>query len=151
MLECSPVDPLSGYSESLIVRFGEQLAEGESSDRTFGLIAGTAFLILELVRYVKRGNVQSWVILLGSALILLALVRPQILQGPKRAWLFLGFLLGLVLNPIVLAVLFFAVITPAGCLMRLFGRDPMRINSTAELSTYWIERAEPASDMQDQF
>jgi hypothetical protein len=123
----------------------------ETSDRTFGLVAGAALVILELVRYLRGRDLQSWVIVLAGLLVLLAAVRPRLLRGPKRGWLFLGLLLGRVVNPIVLAVLFFAVITPAGWLMRFFGGDPMRIRNTEDVSTYWIQRTEPASNMQDQF
>ena len=88
---------------------------------------------------------------LAGALLLLAFVAPSLLRQPKRAWLFLGFLLGMVVNPIVLGFLFFVVITPAALIMRLFGRDAMRLRGDRDASTYWQIRSDPPSDMTEQF
>src|SRR5205823_775370 len=105
---------------SPVARFRAQLAEGESSDRTFGFVLGGVLVLTQLLRYYRKANVQHWVAELAGLLILLAAVWPGLLRVPKRMWLFLGFLLGCVVNPIVLAVLFFAVLTPVGRLMKLF-------------------------------
>ena len=76
---------------------------------------------------------------------------PATLTGLKRAWLFLGFLMGLVVNPLVLSVLFFVVVTPAAALLRLFGHDPLRRKMTADAKSYWQERSVAVSDMRMQF
>lgn len=141
--------PPSGLG--LLGRFHAQLDEGETSDCTFGLVVGTAFVALGLLPLIRHHSARTWMWSLGLAILIAAAASPQILRMPKRAWLFLGFLLGQIVNPIVLGVLFFLVITPAGWLMRLFGSDPMRRRFDQGMSTYWQIRAEPASDMNDQF
>jgi len=136
---------------SLLDRFHTQLEEGETSDRGFGLWVGTAFVALGILPLVRHHASRPWMWILGSAILVAAAAFPKILRMPKRAWLFLGFLLGQIVNPIVLGVLFFAVITPAGWLMRLLGSDPMRRRFDQALSSYWQIRTEPPSDMNDQF
>jgi predicted anti-sigma-YlaC factor YlaD len=115
----------------------------EPSDRSFGFLVAAALMIL--------GSRHRWAIAPGVAMAIAAAFSPRILRGPKRAWLFFGNLLSLIANPLVLGVLFFGVITPAGLLMRAFGRDPLRLKARPGLPTYWIERSTPSSDMTEEF
>ena len=135
----------------LIRRFQSHLAESEASDRSFGLWLGAILLAIGLLPLWKGDAVRWWAVAIAGVLAALALVAPRSLQRPKRAWLFLGFLLGLIVNPIVLGILFFVVITPAGMLMRWFGRDPLWLQAKPDLATYWRTRSGPPSDMNDQF
>jgi predicted membrane protein len=132
-------------------RFQTQLSEGESSDRSFGLLVGGAFILLGVLPAVRHHNVRLWMVILGGILMVLGAVFPRSLREIKRAWLFFGFLLGLVVSPIVLGILFFAVITPFGWFMRRRGRDSLRLRSNPALTTYWRTRTEPPSAMDDQF
>ncbi len=120
-----------------------QLAENEPSDRSFGFLVAAGLGAL--------GMRHPWLLAAGAVLAVVAAVLPRILRGPKRVWLSLGFLLSLIANPLVLGVLFFAVITPTGLLMRAVGRDPLHLKPNARLPTYWIKRVKPASDMNEEF
>ncbi len=115
----------------------------EPSDRSFGFLIAAALLIL--------GIRHKWALAASVAIFIAALLSPHILRRPKRAWLFLGNRLSLIANPLVLGVLFFGVVTPAGLLMRAVGRDPLRLKASPSSPTYWIERTTPASDMTEQF
>jgi len=145
------MDSVPKHPGSLWSRFQAQLSEDEASDRSFGLLVGGAFLLLGLVSAIRHGRGRLWMVVLGGILLLLAFALPRSLREIKRAWLFFGFLLGLVVSPIVLGILFYAVITPFGLLMRLFGRDSLRLKSNPGLATYWRERTGPPSAMTDQF
>jgi hypothetical protein len=145
------MEAIPKHSGSLWSRFQTQLSEGESSDRSFGLLVGWAFVLLGVLPAVRHHSVRLWMVILGGILLALAVVFPRSLREIKRAWLFFGFLLGLVVNPIVLGILFYGVITPFGWLMRRFGRDALRLRSNPALKTYWRARTEPPSAMDDQF
>jgi hypothetical protein len=145
------MDSVPKNPKSLWSRFQAQLTAREASDRSFGLLVGGAFLLLGLLPAIKHGRVRLWMIILGGILLLLAAVLPRSLWRIKRAWLFFGFLIGLVMSPVVLGILFYGVITPFGLLMRLFGHDPLRLRSNPALTTYWRERTGPPSEMSDQF
>ena len=132
-------------------QFRAQLAEGESSDRSFGLLVGVALMVLGCLPLLKHGTVRPWVIAAGGVVVLVAVFAPRVLHKPKRAWLFLGFLIGLVVNPIVLGILFYLVVTPFGLLMRLFGRSPLILRPNPAADSYWKTRTEPASNMEEQF
>jgi predicted membrane protein len=134
----------------IVSRFWKQLEESEASDRNFGLMVGPAFVVIGLLRLLRAGQIR-WAVGLGAVLILLAMLAPATLTRLKQAWLFLGFLLGLVVNPLVLSILFFAVITPAAVLLRLFGHDPLHRKMATDAKTYWQERSVSVSDMRMQF
>lgn len=83
-----------------------------------------------------------------------ALWRPALLVPLTRAWLKLGDLLHAIVNPLVMLLLFVLVVTPTGLLMRLFGKDPLRLRLDRQAASYWIPRDDAqgrASSMKDQF
>lgn len=136
---------------SLLDPFRAQLAESEASDRSFGIVAGFGFVGIGCIPLLRHGALRPLAIVPGVALLLLAVFAPSALRKPKRAWLFLGFVLGRVVNPVVLALLFYLVFTPTGLLMRLIGNDPLLLRSGAPVPSYWRPRSEPASEMEAQF
>lgn len=131
-------------------RFQQHLAEGETSDRTFGATVGGLLLALSLVPLLHHRPPVLWMVGVGSPLVVTAAMAPRALRSLKRAWLFVGFAMGQVVNPVVLAVLFYGILTPCGFLMRMFGGDPLRLKRTNSLS-YWRERSGPVSSMTEQF
>jgi hypothetical protein len=135
----------------LVARFHEQLEVNQTSDRNFGWLVGTVLLVIGLLPLWRSGPVRWWAIALAATVLLGAMAAPHLLGRPKQAWLFLGFLMGLVVSPIVLGILFFAVVTPIAWCMRLAGRDALQLQLDSHVPTYWRTREEPCSDMGMQF
>ncbi len=135
---------------SLLSRFHAQLAEGETSNRTFGLSVGAIFIALSFVPVMHHRPPVFWMVVVGAGLFATGAAAPAALRQIKRGWLFLGFLIGLVVSPVVLGILFYGVIAPCGFLMRLFGGDPLRLRR-GPFASYWRERPAPISTMKDQF
>lgn len=118
------------------------------SDRQFGLVFAGVFTLVGLWP-LRSGAGPRWLALLPAALFLLAaLARPPLLHPLNRLWTLFGVLLGRIVNPIVTAVLFFAVFTPAGLLARVLGKDPLRLKWAPQASTYWIPR-QPGDSSRD--
>jgi hypothetical protein len=133
-------------------RSGEPAAS--SSDRSFGLVFAGFFALLTLHNWWRSG--RTWPVYLAIAAVCLAaaLIRPHLLHWPNRAWTRLGLLLGAIVTPIVMALLFFFVIAPIGWLMRLAGKDPLRLRGPRSSDSYWIEReppGPPGESMTEQF
>ncbi len=83
-----------------------------------------------------------------------ALVWPAILAPLNKLWFRFGLLLHKVMTPLIMGLLFYGLFTPLGLLMRLFGKDPMRVRDTPEAQSYWIEREPSAAvdnHMKNQF
>ena len=113
-------------------------------EREFGLIVGGVFVLLG-GWWFYRGkliNVAGVFLPLGSALILLGLVFPRALFYPNKAWMKLAELLSFVMTRLILAVVFFLIVTPIGVIKRLFGWDPLsrRGNRSASYWTAYSER-----------
>jgi hypothetical protein len=90
----------------------------------------------------------------GALLLLLGIFAPSRLSGLNRAWSRVGGALAKVVNPIVLALLFFVAVTPMAFVMRMLGKRPLRLTPDRTAATYWIKREPPeggAPSMRRQF
>ena len=120
----------------------EQQVEG-SSDRSFGLVFAVVFLLIAAWPLMHGALPRWWAGGIAAAFAIIAMVRPSLLAGFNRLWLKLGILLGKVVSPIALGILFYGVLTPIGVIMRLAGKDPLRLKHDAAAASYWIQRKPP--------
>ena len=127
-----------GFHEDLTRSTGVRAA----SDRQFGVVAGVFLVAVAVWPALRHGKIRVAVLGAGLAIWLVAAVAPLMLHPLNRAWTALGLLLARVMNPVVMAALFFLVFTPMGLLLRLLGKDPLRLRRSAD-ATYWIERKPP--------
>lgn len=128
-------------------RFHEVFERGgppkRSSDRAFGIVFAVVFAIVGLWPLLEQGSVRWWS--LGLALLFLAVaqVRPALLGPLNVVWTGFGLLLNRVVSPLVLGFLFYLTVTPIGLLMRMTGKDPLRLEFDPQAKSYWIERRPP--------
>ena len=120
----------------------DQHVEG-SSDRAFGLVFAGVFLVIAGMPMFHGGALRWWSVGVAAAFALIALVKPALLAGLNRLWMKLGILLGKVVSPIALGILFYIVITPIGLMIRLTGKDPLRLKFDPDAESYWIPREPP--------
>lgn len=114
-----------------------------SSDRSFGLVFTVFFLVLALLPLLHGHGMRLWALVLAGAFLFLALAAPKVLMPLNRLWTRFGILLHRIVNPIALGVMFYGVVTPTGLIMRLVGKDPLRLRMDKSASSYWIERLPP--------
>jgi hypothetical protein len=139
---------MSSHSDSL---HGSSLP----SERTFGFVFTGIFSIFTGYLWYHHGKplaIQAFFVL-AVAFLVAALFMPIVLRPLNKAWYQLGLLMGRVVSPIVLGILFFILITPIAILMRMAGRDPLKLRKQ-DVQSHWIDRAPPgpASDsFKDQF
>lgn len=120
----------------------EEEVEG-SSDRSFGVVFAVVFLIIALFPLLHAGAVRWWSVGVSAAFAVVAFTVPSILAVPNRLWMKFGLLLAKIVSPIALGILFYLVFTPIGLLMRLAGKDPMRLKADPNAKSYWIDREPP--------
>jgi hypothetical protein len=114
-----------------------------SSDRGFGLVFAAFCAIVGSLSLYTGHHRWPWWLAAAVAFALVAWLRPGILAPLNRLWTKLGLLLFKVISPIALGIIFFACIAPLGWLMRLAGKDPMRLRFEPDAETYWVVRQPP--------
>ena len=131
----------------------EEHIEG-SSDRSFGLVFSVVFLIIAAWPLLAGHGVRWWAVAVAAAFAAIALALPALLAVPNRLWMKFGLLLGKIVSPIALGILFYGAITPLGVVMRWAGKDPLRLKLDAQAKSYWIDRdppGPPPASMTNQF
>ena len=134
--------------------FSRQEDIKSSSDRSFGLVIATVFLIITLWPLIRGEPTRWWALAVATVFAALALLWTAALAPLNKCWTKLGVLLYRVLSPIVLGLLFYVTVTPIALLMRLLGKDPLRLRRDPDAASYWIERTPPGpapESMKNQF
>jgi hypothetical protein len=114
-----------------------------SSDRSFGLTFAAVGAILALWPLLSAEPPHWWLLAASLALFAVSLAMARILRPLNRIWERIGLLLHHIVSPIILAIVYFLVLTPLGLAIRLAGRDALRLRRDTSASTYWISRQPP--------
>ncbi len=114
-----------------------------SSDRSFGLVFAVVFAAIACWPLLDGGAPRWWALAVAAVLTSIALVRPAFLSAPNRWWLRFGILLGNIVGPIAMGILFYCIFTPFGLVMRLTGRDSLRTRFDPGAQSYWVPREPP--------
>jgi hypothetical protein len=131
----------------------EQAVQG-SSDRAFGLTFAAIFALFALWPLVRHRPARSWALAVAVVFLVPALVRPHVLGPLNRLWLRLGLLLQRLVTPVVMALLFYGTVTPIALVLRLLGKDLLRLRVDRGAASYWLERRPPGpapDTMRNQF
>jgi hypothetical protein len=127
------------------------------SNRAFGCTVGSILIVIGATKAFMAGTVPPIAFLIfvvGAVLLSLGVVAPSRLSILNKLWLKVGTAITKVVNPIVLALLFFVVVTPMALLMRIVGKRPLRLAPDRTAPTYWIGRnpsTSGAASMRRQF
>ena len=120
------------------------------SNRKFGFFFCMIFAALGVYSYLEDRMIVAFLFFGFSLLFLfITLVKADTLLPLNKLWMQFGFLLGMIVSPIVLGIIFFGLFTPIGIVMRLFGRDELRLKFKKKQS-YWIVRGS-VTNQEDNF
>lgn len=122
-----------------------------SSNKSFGLVFFVIFIIIALWPLLNDGNIRIWSIIVSIIFLILGLLNSKILTPFNKLWMRLGALLGIIVSPIVMGVVYFVIITPIGLIMKLFGKDVLNLKLDKNKKTYWTLKKKIPSKMKDQF
>ena len=116
---------------------------------TFGILFFILFLIIGLYPLKSEGLIRIWSVVLSLVFLIITIIRPNLFTFINKLWIQFGILLGKIISPIVMGLVFFFVVTPIGILVRIFKKDVMGLKRGA--STYWINREDKVQSMKKQF
>ena len=116
---------------------------------TFGILFFIFFLIIGLYPLKSGGVIRIWSIILSLIFFIITIIRPNLFTYLNRLWIKFGMLLGKIISPIVMGLVFFFVVTPIGILVRVLKKDVMGLKRGAP--SYWINREDKIQSMKKQF
>ena len=120
------------------------------SNRSFGIVFFVVFLIIGLWPLLNNGDIRNWPVIISAIFLVLGLLNSKVLTPLNKAWFRFGIFLGNFIAPIVMAIIYFLVVTPIGILMKIVKKDLINLKKNTN-KTYWIEKKEIKSSMKNQF
>ena len=127
----------------------------KNNNITFGILFFIFFLIIGLYPAIawERTDIKVWSIFLSLLFLIITIIKPNLFTFPNRLWIQFGILLGKIISPIIMFLVFFLIVTPTGNLIRIFGKDAMRLKKTSNnnVNSYWINRVDKFQSMREQF
>ena len=121
-----------------------------SSNKSFGIVFFTFFLIIALWPLINDGNIRIWSLAVSIIFLILGIANAKILTPLNNLWFKFGLFLGKIVSPIVMGIIFFFVVTPTGIIMRLIRKDLLNLKKNNS-NTYWIKKNNENSSMKNQF
>ena len=123
----------------------------QGTERNFGVVFGAVFGLIGLYPLLAQEGVRLWALAIAAVFFVLAFFAPRALSIPNKLWFKFGMLLGAIIAPIVMVLIYAIAVVPVGLALRLFGKDLLRVKLDKKANTYWIERSQPVGPMRDQF
>jgi len=131
--------------------FHENLSERDDvkagGERSFGLVFAVVFVIVGLLPiFTKAGEedvIRIWALVVAALFAIFAMTRPQLLSPLNKIWFRFGLLVNRVVNPLVMGLIFFFVVSPIGIIMRILGKTPLKKGFDRNAKSYWIHREPP--------
>ena len=120
------------------------------SNRSFGIVFFIVFLLIALYPVINNEEIRAWSLIVSLIFLVLGLLNSKILNPLNQIWFKFGVLLGRIISPLIMAIIFFFVVTPIGFIMRILGKDILNLRYNTK-KTYWIEKTGPKSKMKNQF
>ena len=125
--------------------------KSQSSNKSFGLLFFVVFLILALWPLKNGSNINLYFIIVSAIFLILGLINSKLLSPLNKSWIKLGEILGMIIAPIVMALVYFVILTPVSFIVRIFGKDLLGLKFLKEKETYWIKRKKNIVSMKKQF
>ena len=120
------------------------------SNRSFGIVFSIVFLLIALYPLINGENLRLWSLIISIVFIVLGIINSNLLKPLNKLWFKFGLLLGKIISPFVMGIIFFVVVTPIAILMRLLRKDLLNLKFNKN-NSYWIEKTGPKSKMKNQF
>ena len=120
------------------------------SNKSFGIVFFTVFLIIAIWPLLNGYEIRSWSLIISIVFLLLGILNSKILTPLNKIWFKIGILLGNVISPIIMSIIFFLVVTPTSFIMKILGKDLLNLKKNTK-NSYWIKKQNQNSRMKKQF
>ena len=120
------------------------------SNKSFGIVFFIVFFLISLYPLTNQENIRVWSLIISLIFLILGLLNSKILNPFNKLWFKFGMILGRIISPIIMSIIFFLVVTPIALIMKLLKKDLLNLKFN-KTNTYWIEKSGPKSKMKNQF
>ena len=120
------------------------------SNKSFGIVFFTVFLIIAIWPLLNGYEIRYWSLIISIVFLILGILNSKILTPLNKIWFKIGILLGNVISPIVMSIIFFLVVTPTSFIMKILGKDLLNLKKNTK-NSYWIKKQNQNSRMKKQF
>ena len=120
------------------------------SNRSFGIVFFIVFLLIAIYPLLSDESVRLWSLAIATIFFILGIINSSLLSPLNKIWFKFGLLLGRLISPLVMSLIFFLVVTPIALLMKLLKKDLLNLKFNKD-NTYWIVKSGPKSKMKNQF
>tara|TARA_Y100000768_G_C23904501_1_gene646819 strand:+ start:401 stop:805 length:405 start_codon:yes stop_codon:yes gene_type:complete len=110
------------------------------SERNFGFVFSFVFMLIFLYFSFYKKDFHLWLLIVSIVFLFLSIFKPTILKLPNKVWFRFGLLLGSIISPITMGIIFFLTVTPTGLIMRLLGKDILNKRKNNSAKSYWIKK-----------
>ena len=125
--------------------------KSQNSNRSFGLLFFIVFIGVGLWPIIKGEEANIYLILISLFFLIFGLINSKILSPFNKAWIKLGEILGLIIAPIIMALVYFIILTPISLIVRMLGKDLLGLKFLKKQDTYWMKRKKKLGTMKKQF
>ena len=125
--------------------------KSQSSNRSFGILFFIVFLIFGVWPLKNSENLNYYFIIFSGIFLLLGLLNSKLLSPLNKIWIKFGEILGIIIAPIIMALVYFVILTPVSLVVRVFGKDILGLKFINKQQTYWINRKKNMGSMRKQF
>ena len=120
------------------------------TNKSFGIVFFLFFLIVSIFPLFKDEDIRVWSLIIAIIFLVFGLLNSKVLTPLNKIWFKFGILLGSFVSPIVMGIVFFAIVTPTSLIMRVLGKNLLNLKKNNK-KTYWIEKSKNESKMKNQF
>ena len=122
----------------------------KTSEKSFGILFFIVFFLVAIWPLLNGDSIRLWSLAVSFAFLIIAFLKQELLKPLNNSWIKLGEMLGKIISPIVMALIFFLILTPLSLIIRIFGKDLLKIKFSKD-NSYWIKREKNITSMDKQF
>ena len=120
------------------------------TNKSFGIVFFVFFFIVSMFPLLNDGNIRFWSLIISIIFLILGILNSRLLSPLNKLWFKFGILLGQVISPVIMGIIFFLVVTPIALIMKLLGKDVLKLKNNGD-NSYWIKKLNLKSKMKNQF
>ena len=121
-----------------------------NSNKSFGLWFFLIFLLIGIYPIIDNAEIRVWALIVSFLFLGLGITNSKILSPLNRTWFKFGTILGKIMSPLIMSLIFFCIVMPIGIIMRLLNYDLLQLRFNDKM-TYWIKKDKIKNNMKKQF